>query len=138
MDETEDLKGSGSGDLVKEFLETLAESGFSQNAGKSEVQDIPDPPEEDKDGKKIDIPQQSKDSSPVEGDQSAHVERTVERTSVVEEKMKDGEPEVKDSKPLGAGSLLGDHGITKKKKRRKSSSAKAWMDKPISSGSWKF
>ena len=89
MDDTVDPKDSDSGDVVKEFLETLAKSGTSQNAGKSEVQDIPDPPGEDKDDKQIDIPQQPKDSSPVEGDQSAHVEQTVEKTSVVEEKMED-------------------------------------------------
>ena len=52
--------------------------------------------------------------------------------------MEDGAPEGKDNKPLGAGSLHGDHGVTKKKRRKKSSSAKAWMDAPISPGSWKF
>ena len=125
--------GSAAEGFVQNLLETLDRSKTKQEVrpenapGSSNSKDVK---------KKPDTPQQPKVSSPVEGDQSAHVEQTVERTPVAEEKMEDGKTEVKD-KPLGAGSLQGDHGITKKKKKKKSSSSKAWMDKPIL-GSWKF
>ena len=111
--------------FVQGFLETLdgsvtkREAGPENAPGSSDSKDVK---------KKPNIPQQPKDSFPVVGDQSAHVEQTVERTSV---------GEVKD-KSLGAGSLHGDHGITKKKKKKKSSSSKAWMETTTSPGSWKF
>ena len=98
-------------EFVQDLLETLDGSETKQEArsenapGSSDSKDVKEKP---------DIPQPPKDSSPVEGDQSAHMKQTAERTSVGGEKMED----VKDSKSLGAGSLHGDHGVTKKKRKK--------------------
>ena len=128
-DTAEKPGGSETGGFVQNLLENLSGSGAKQEAGpenapgSSQSVDVKEKP---------DIPQQPEASSPVEGDQSARVGQIVERTLVCGEK----EESVKDSKSLGAGILHRDRGVTKKKK--KASSTKAWMDTPVSPGSWKF